>query len=365
MRLISINAAKPGMIMGRAIFNESGHPLVQRHVKMTEGIIRRLKQMNIQYIYIEDEISKDIVVEETVPLELRAKAVSNIERSFRQMKGLNSRDAAFVLDKQSKKLNFLVDDLLKTIFSNNEMLTIITDTYLYDEALFQHSFNVTLYSLAIAKELGYPYEDLRTIGIGALLHDVGKMVLPLEILHKPGQLTDEEFAIMKLHTRYGFNILRNLHTVSLLVAHCALQHHERLDGSGYPRGLVDNEIHPYAKIIAVADVFDAVTSNRVYRDKMLPSEGIDLIESDSGTLFEKRVVDALIKSVVHYPNGTVLCLSDGRRGIVAKQNTKQSSRPYVRIFEENGMLLESTYLLNLEEFPQVEILRVDTEYLQP
>ena len=113
--------------------------------------------------------------------------------------------------------------------------------------------------------------------------------------------------MMKQHARYGFDILRNLHSISLLVAHCAFQHHERLDGSGYPRGLVENEIHPYAKIIAVADVFDAVTSDRVYRDKMLPSQGIELIESGSGTIFDKRVVEAFKRSIVHYPNGTIVC----------------------------------------------------------
>ncbi len=120
--------------------------------------------------------------------------------------------------------------------------------------------------------MGYSYEDLRLIGIGAMLHDVGKLLIPTEILLKPERLTNEEYEEMKQHARYGFDLLRNLHSVSLLVAHCAFQHHERIDGSGYPRGLVDFEIHPFAKIIGVADVFDAVTSNRVYREKILPSQ---------------------------------------------------------------------------------------------
>lgn len=364
MRLISIDAAKPGLKVGRAIWNEIGHPLLQKNVVLTDTIINRLKQMNIQYIYIEDEISQGIEINETVPLEKRMKAVSQIATTFKQVKGLETQEAAFVLDKQSKLIGSVVENLLDSILDSREMITVLSDTLLYDEALFQHSFNVTLYSLAIAKELGYSVEDLRTIGKGALLHDVGKMVVPQKILQKEGQLTDEEFMLMKQHARYGFDILRNLHTVSLLVAHCAFQHHERLDGSGYPRGLVDFEIHPYAKIIAVADVFDAVTSDRVYRQKMLPSQGIALIESGSGTLYEERIVEAFKRSVVHYQNGTVVYLSDGRRGIVVKQNIHNSVAPWIRIFEHNGTLLNSTYLINLEEHPDVYIERIETDYLQ-
>ena len=129
---------------------------------------------------------------------------------------------------------------------------------------------------------------------------------------------------MKQHSRFGFDLLRNLHSMSLLVAHCAFQHHERIDGSGYPRGLVDVEIHPFAKIIGVADVFDAVTSNRVYREKMLPSEGIAIIEAGSGKMFDTSVVEALKRSIVHYPNGTIVLLNNERRGVVSKQNIKQS-----------------------------------------
>ncbi|SOC13058.1 putative nucleotidyltransferase with HDIG domain [Ureibacillus xyleni] len=363
MRLISINVLTTGMVIGRTIWNEAGHPLLQKNVVVSDGIIKRLKQLGIQYLYIEDEISSGIEIEETVSHAKRTKAVKQITESFNKVKGLNSYSASLVLDQQSKVIGELVDDLLNSVTKNEEILTILTDTLIYDEYIYQHSFQVTLYSLAIAKELGYSYADLKTIGIGALLHDVGKMVIPTDILLKPGRLTDEEYETMKKHARYGFDILRNLHTVSLLVAHCAFQHHERLDGSGYPRGLVDYEIHPFAKIIAVADVFDAVTSNRVYRKKMLPSQGIEIIESGKGTMFDSRVVDALKRSIVHYPNGSIVLLSDGRRGVVAKQNIENSALPHIRIFEENNTLLKSTYLLSLAAEKSVLIEKVETDYI--
>ena len=363
MRLISIKVLREGMVLGRTIWNEAGHPLLQKGVVVSEGIIKRLKQLNVQYMYIDDQISSGIEIEETVPPAVRNKTVAKIEESFKTLKGLKTSDVSFVLDKQSKALTSIVTQLMDMILNSEEILTVLTDAYLYDEYLYQHSFQVTLYSIAIARELGYSSNDLRLIGIGAMLHDVGKLQISQSILLKPDRLTNEEFEEMKLHTRYGFDILRNLHSVSLLVAHCAFQHHERLDGSGYPRGLVDYEIHPYAKIIAVADVFDAVTSNRVYREKMLPSQGIDILEAGSGTIYDKRIVEALKRTIVHYPNGTILRLKDGRRGVVAKQNLKSPTFPLLRIFEENGEIISATYEIDLLENPTVIIDRVETEYV--
>ena len=363
MRLLSTDVLKSGMVVGRTIWNEAGHPLLQKGIVVTEGILFRLKQLNIKYIYIEDKISYGIEIEETVKPAVRNKIIGEITETFHSVRKAKSGQPSFVLEQQSKAVGNIVENLLDAVMNSEEMLTVLTDAYLYDEYLYHHSFQVTLYSLAIAKEMGYSYEDLRLIGIGALLHDVGKLLIPPDILLKPGRLTDEEYDIMKQHTRYGFDLLRNLHSISLLVAHCAFQHHERLDGSGYPRGLMDAEIHPFAKIIGVADVFDAVTSKRVYRDKLLPAQGMALIEAGSGTIFSPGVVDALRRSVVHYPNGTILLLSDGRRGIVSRQNTEHPARPRVRIFEEDDELLPATYEMNLADVPGILISKVELEYM--
>lgn len=362
MRLISTKVLKENMVIGRTIWNEAGHPLLQKNAVITEGIIQRLNSLNIKYVYIEDSISNGIEIEETVTPEVRYKAIKHIQNSFELVKKAKGKQASYLLDQQSKTLSTIVNELLNVISNNNEMLMILSDAYIYDEYLYQHSFQVTMYSIAIAKELGYSYEDQRLIGIGALLHDVGKLVIPQEILKKPGKLTDEEFEEVKLHTRYGFDILRNLHSVSLLVAHCAFQHHERLDGSGYPRGLKGGEIHPYAKIIGVADVFDAITSNRVYRSKKLPSEALSIIEASSGIGFDERIVEAFKRIIVKYPNGTVLRLSDMRRGVVAKQNVNNAARPLIRVFEENNQVLSATYELALEEHPNVHIVKAELDY---
>ena len=351
------------MVVGRTIWNEAGHPLLHKDVIVTSRIVERLRDLNIQYLYIEDTLSAGIEVEETISPAKRIEAVKNMTKAFTQVKQAKGKQASYVLDQQSKVISFIIDDILTSIMNSEEVLMVLTDAYLYDEYIYQHSFNVAMYSIAIAKEMGYSYDDIRLIGIGALLHDIGKLTIPSEILLKPGKLTTEEFEEMKLHARNGFDILRNLHSVSLLIAHCAFQHHERIDGSGYPRGLVEFEIHPFAKIIAVADVFDALTSNRVYRKKVLPSEAIEMIVEDRATLFDARVVDAFVRSVVHYANGTIVLLNDGRRGIVSKQNLVDVSRPWVRIFEENNVMLDATYEICLSDSPLIHVEKVEADYV--
>lgn len=350
------------MVIGRTIWNEARHPLLQEGVVVSERIIKRLRELGVQYLYIDDQISNGIQVMETVPPDVRNKTVAKISASFRSLKELKGKEVTYVLDKQSKELTSIVEQLLHAVLQSKEILTVLTDAYLYDEYLYNHSYQVTLYSIAIAKELGYSEQELKVIGMGAILHDIGKIQVPHSITTKPGRLTDEEFEKMKLHTRYGFDILRNLHSVSLIVAHCAFQHHERIDGSGYPRGLMDNEIHPYAKIIGVADVFDAVTSNRVYREKMQPAQGIAILEAGIDTIFDARVVNALKRTVVHYVNGTVVKLSDGRRGVIARQNLKNPLDPCIRIFEVDGQIINSTYEIKLSEQANVKIDVVETDY---
>lgn len=363
MRLLSVHVLQEGMILGRTIWNEASRPLLQKGVVITGSIIRRLKQLNVQYVYIEDKLSDGIEIKELVTRAERNRAVQTITKSFESLKDVNAKKASYLLDQYSKELKGIVEDLLQSVLNSDEMLTVLTDAFLYNEYIYEHSFQVSLYSIAIAKEMGHSYEDIRLIGIGALLHDVGKILVPNEILLKPGRLSNEEYEEIKQHARYGFDILRNLHSISLIVAHCAFQHHERLDGSGYPRGLVDFEIHPFAKIIGVADVFDAITSDRVYRVKMLPSDAMEVIEAGSGTIYCEAAVNALKRAVTLYPNGTTVRLVDGRRGVVSKQNSHLSARPFIRIFEENGEILSVTYEIDLAEHTLVEIGQVETDFV--
>ncbi|RLQ96544.1 HD-GYP domain-containing protein [Falsibacillus albus] len=348
MRLISTRSLNPGMILASAVYNQKGQVLLHENVELKAGLINRLMELDVKYVYIEDPLSNGIEVKDSVSLELRQKAIQTVESTFYGLKSQSLSEKSFLLDKNSRLFKDIISNLLEEIKNNKDLLTILTDVFTYDSYIFHHSFNVTLYTLAVGMELGLTQQKLETLGLGAILHDVGKMMIPEEILLKPGKLTEFEFEKVKKHADFGFDILRQLHTVPLIVAHCAFQHHERLDGSGYPRGIKGNDMHEYAKIIAVADVFDAVTSNRVYRGAMLPHEGLEVLYAGAGTLYDTAVVDAFRRSVAIYPTGMTVVLNDGRKGIVASQNAGLTERPIVRIIEEEGSQLTKPYEVDLK-----------------
>ncbi|GAA0326805.1 hypothetical protein GCM10008967_16660 [Bacillus carboniphilus] len=349
MRLLSVQSLRPGMKLAKPVMNEKEKILLNKGVAVTARMIKRLDDLHIKYVYIEDDISSGIEPVEVIPFAMRRKATGTIESTFRELTGRQQRHANIVVEKATKPFKGVVKDLLTHIKENRDVVTLMTDVIVYDEYIFSHSFNVTLYSLAIGMEMKLPESQLELLGLGSILHDVGKMTVPTEILMKPGKLTDEEFEEIKKHSENGFQILRNVHTVPLVAAHCAYQHHERLDGSGYPRGLKDKEIHKLAKIIAVADVFDAVTSNRIYRGAMLPHEGLEVLYSGSGQLFDKDIVNAFRKSVAVYPIGITVTLNDGKKGIVSGHHYGLSERPILRIIEENGVTIQQPYSLDLKE----------------
>ena len=182
------------------------------------------------------------------------------------------------------------------------------------------------------------------LGVGAILHDVGKMWVPTEVLNKPGRLTDEEFAVMKKHTEYGHELLARQPELSFLVAHCAFQHHERINGTGYPRGLGGEEMHLFAKIISVADVYDALVMNRPYKSGMSPSDAMEFLFSNVGSHFEIDIVSQFSRKVSMYPLGTQVTLSDGREAVVVNLHDSVPNRPIVRILGDDPAKMEDVDL---------------------
>ncbi|RSD26398.1 HD-GYP domain-containing protein [Mesobacillus subterraneus] len=359
MRLIATTSAGEGALLGKAIYNDQGQILLNAGARLEKRILSRLSDFGIDYIYIKDPDTDDIILTNSISDEMRVNAIKTIGDTFKQVQLDSKISHTFVLEKSARKFKKLISILLEELRESKELLNLLSDVFLHDHYIFSHSLNVTLYALAIGIEMKLPPKELEQLGLGAILHDVGKMKVPEEILSKPGKLTAEEFQIIKAHAEDGFQLLRNIPTVPLIVAHCAFQHHERMNGAGYPRGLKGEEIHLFGRILGVADVFDAVTSNRVYRPAMLPHEGLEILYSGSGSLFDAKVVDAFRKAVAIYPVGLTVLLSDGRRGVVSAQNPGLSERPMVRILEENGRRVEP-YELDLKTNLSLMIASCDT-----
>ncbi len=360
MRLVATKQAKAGEKLGKPIYDLEGRPLLRRGAVLTERLLTRLYNLGIHYIYVEDERLADIEYEDVISDETRREAIQTIKTEFTEIADSVKLNKVINGDRLSVDFSKVVYSILSDIKKNRDALSILSDVYIYDNYVFTHSLNVTVYTLALAVKLGYNERELLEIGIGALLHDVGKMAVPLEILNKPGKLTKEEFEVIKTHPKVGYDMLKDLPNISLLTAHCALQHHERINGSGYPYGLKGDEIHEYAQIIGIADVFDAVTSHRSYRKPMLPHEALELLYSGVGTLYDIRYIQEFNQTIAVYPIGLTVVLSDGRVGIVVKQNKGLSTRPVVRIVKENGKSLDEPYDVDLVKHPNVTIVATES-----
>ncbi|KGX86690.1 HD-GYP domain-containing protein [Pontibacillus litoralis] len=360
MRLKSTFSLRPGDELAKRIYNENDQILVQSGIALTQRMINRLQELGIPYVYIEDEATYGI--ETTFPISERARkeAIHTIQDTFSIVEDERESSKRFISSKTSEQINKVVQNMLAEIQKNKEVVNLLSDVFVFDDYIFKHSLNVTIYSLTLGMQLKLSRNELQLLGFGAMLHDVGKITVPRDILMKADKLTSGEFEHVKRHCEEGFNLLRNVETVPLVVAHCAFQHHERLDGSGYPRGLGKDDIHLFSKIIGIADVFDAVTSNRVYRKAMLPHEGLEILYAGAGSLFEKHMIEAFRRGIAVYPNGLTVELSDGRIGIVARQNKDVSDRPFIRILEENGEELVEPYEINLMESLNIVIVKCDT-----
>ncbi|KGA96406.1 hisitidine kinase [Alkalihalobacillus alcalophilus ATCC 27647 = CGMCC 1.3604] len=361
MRLIAVMVAKPGQQLARAIKSEEGTILLNKGARLTEKLIGRLKGIGVSFIYIQDDQIQLPEIEQVISTETREYTINQLKKDFIDLANEWKKNANHF---SSFQLNLEFEDavrlLIGDIKSKPNALTLLLSATSHDHYIFTHSFNVTVYSIGLAVELNYSERQLLEVGLGALLHDIGKMSTPLEILEKPGKLTKEEFEIVKTHSKIGYDLLRQTKHIPLQVAKCAHQHHERLNGTGYPQGLKEDEIHPYAKIIAIADVFDAVTTNRVYRKKpMLPHEALELLYSGASTLFDLSLVTAFRKTIAVYPIGLMVTLSDNRKGVVFQQNREMSTHPIIKVLYEDGVKLEVPYFIDLMKHLNITIIGTD------
>lgn len=204
----------------------------------------------------------------------------------------------------------------------------------YDDVTFIHSLNVAIICNMFGHWLGLSPEDLDILTLAGLLHDVGKMKIPEEIIKKPSSLTEEEFLEIKNHPKRGYQILSKI-PIDERIKKVALMHHERCDGSGYPDGLREDQIEDFAKMVAIADMYDALTSARVYRGPLCPFEVIDIIQKEGEEKFDSHYLNTFLQGITELYLESEVLLSDGRRGTIIENHTDNLSRPIIRVGEES------------------------------
>lgn len=228
----------------------------------------------------------------------------------------------------------IVEDLVTAIYEDANTLLWLTQLKDKHEYTADHSLNVCVLALAFGAHLGMPKERLRPIGLGALLHDVGKMKTPEEILNKPGKLTPEEFDIMKRHTVEGYELIKTTENVSPEVLDIIRSHHERLNGRGYPDGLKGDEISTSVLMVGICDVYDAITSDRIYHHGIPAHEGLSAMYQLAPNDFGRELMTEFIKCVGIYPIGSLVELGSGALGVIVSNDPKNRLRPVVMLVRD-------------------------------
>ncbi|MBU3190133.1 HD-GYP domain-containing protein [Clostridium bowmanii] len=342
MRLVPIEFAKPGNYLAKTIFDNDGRILLREGVVLTEIFLIRIKRLRICSIYISDEYS-EIIIEDVIKPELRQNAIKAIKETFYSFEkynlysnNINFNEKKFAKENHAyfESIGSIARDIIDEIISKKNVMISLVDIKSMDNYTYQHSVNVAVISLVLGVQLQLNQNDLYTLCMGALIHDIGKVLIPIDIVLKPGPLTNEEFEIIKEHTTKGYDYLKGCLDISAPSRIVALQHHEKMNGCGYPENIKNKSINRFARIVAIADVYDALTSDRPYRKAMNPNDAVEYILSHGDTQFDYEMVKAFSKAVVPYPPGTLVRLSTGDIGVVTGIFPNFALRPQVKIIKK-------------------------------
>lgn len=333
MRYIKTKELHPGMILAATIYDNNESIMLRSNKKLTSFYINRIRKLDFEGVYIYEN-DQNVDYKEILSEETRLQAIKSL-------KYLNIDDCIFVA-------NHIVEELRES----KEILIEMINLSSYDNYTYTHSINVSILSVILGIGCGMTNAELKTLSQAALLHDIGKTQIPDSILNKPDKLTAGEYRIMQTHPYLGYKILADNPNISSIVRNAVYSHHENVDGSGYPRHLTKNKIHIMAKIIHIADVYDALTAKRVYKEAMNPADALEYLMSHIDTMFDQELVRIFMRYVALYHVGTTVKLSTGESATIVKNHRSLLTRPIIRT--------QSGYIIDLKEHLDITIVKKET-----
>lgn len=329
----------PGMILGQDVYNFANQIVVKKGTVLDERTITKLHRFEIPQFMIEEEVLS-IQEANSYHRSSYSERIQNNPAFRRFQANYDTEIISFqnmiscVIEKNQKidceALYRQVVMLLKDTGNSINAFDMVQNLRHYDDSTYAHSMNVGLLCNVFADWLGFGEDEKKTLTVAGILHDIGKTRVPLEIIQKPARLSEEEYQIIKKHTEYGFAILTE-NKLDYHIRYTALQHHERMDGSGYPLGLAGDHIDEYARIVSIIDVYDAMTSPRVYRGPTCPFDVIQIFEEEGFQKYDSRYILTFLRRIAESYLNERIKLSDGRTGKLIYINVHALSRPVVMV----------------------------------
>ncbi len=359
MAYINVDKDVIGRTVSVPIYSDRGELLLTKGTLITEMILDKLSSHNIMSVNVFDELVEGIEIHPLISKEELIEKSNTIKNVFTDVLSNKKLNAKLPLkDSDFEFISMIVDNIMNDLESMEDILYRSVELLDKDEYTYVHSVEVALLSIITAKNLGYSSVEIKNIGLGALLHDIGKLMIPNSVLNKREKLTNEERLEIEKHPQYGFDLVKNCEKLPYVSKQIVLLHHEKLDGSGYPYGLVGVEIPEYVKIVTVCDIYDAITHNRVYRDKVHIHKALDMIIAESVYALDIKIFNALLKSIVVYPEGTGVVLSNNLIGVVYRYRQYSPVRPVVKIIKSWNNQKLNFAILDLEKNRHLHIKAV-------
>lgn len=353
MRYILSENLKKGMLLARNLYDENCQVAFSSEKAISNKDIDKIRKMSYSGVYILDAQSDQIVPEPFISSRLYHKIVRLVNSLLSQERVRVKSECLFPPAMQRE----LILEVLEELKSRPHILVDVIDLKPYAGYDCYHASMVMLLSLSVGLKMGLDETQLIDLGVGALLHDVGAVILPHSFLNRPGKLTDGEYEQMKLHVEEGAKYLSDFYEFSGNALAGVLQHHENYDGTGYPKGLKRKNISLYGRIIAVTDVYDAMVSKRSYRAAMLPVQAIDSIQQHSDRKFDPDIIEALSSIIAPYPTGILVKLRTGEVCLVAENRPSQLLRPKLVVFDEKRPSAQIIDLARDEKYAKVSIAK--------